>query len=474
MKFPWRSDKGKLAASEATDADYTSEAVVESRVVPGVTFTIAKMSFGRRVELMRRVRELARRTEFLAASGDAGDKMDAALLQAEIERMYVMWGVKAVSGLVVDGTRGGPGTAGGSGAGGVVPRGTGGGAQRDRAERRRKKKLLVAFHFQFSNQAGWECDACRRSGLEIRRRCGWLGLPTRRHGRAGLGAEDCRNRKLPEVLHHGGERGDGGGLPGATPARRDDLRRVERAAGGGIPDSGAGASGGGSDGEQNGEHEMARAAQYEGYQKFLRRTHSHGEHNTRRALPDVFGGVGQQASAIEDATSMLADVIAQIGERTEQCRGAGSGYHVAGYDATTDRTAGALSAGSIASTVLKSGFGLAPLIGGLVSLFSGGERTTPPPLVKYAMPAAIDFQAAQSTGESPIWTTTRAGMARSSMQTGERNAWDRTANGAAPQITVNVQAMDARSFLDRSSDIALAVRDAMLNLNSINDVVNEL
>jgi hypothetical protein len=44
----------------------------------------------------------------------------------------------------------------------------------------------------------------------------------------------------------------------------------------------------------------------------------------------------------------------------------------------------------------------------------------------------------------------------------------------APQITVNVQAMDARSFLDRSGDIAAAVREAMLNLNSINDVVNEL
>ena len=44
----------------------------------------------------------------------------------------------------------------------------------------------------------------------------------------------------------------------------------------------------------------------------------------------------------------------------------------------------------------------------------------------------------------------------------------------APQITVNVQAMDSRSFLDRSTDIAAAVRHAMLNSNSINDVVNDL
>jgi hypothetical protein len=101
MKFPWHSDKGRTA-EEIAGGEYASESVVKSRAVPGVTFTIAKMSFGRRMELMRRVRELARRAEFLAASEGSGDKMDAALLQSEIERIFVMWGVKAVSGLVVD------------------------------------------------------------------------------------------------------------------------------------------------------------------------------------------------------------------------------------------------------------------------------------------------------------------------------------------------------------------------------------
>ena len=35
---------------------------------------------------------------------------------------------------------------------------------------------MVAFHFQFANQAGWKCDVCRKSGLEQKRRCGFLGL----------------------------------------------------------------------------------------------------------------------------------------------------------------------------------------------------------------------------------------------------------------------------------------------------------
>jgi hypothetical protein len=107
MKLPWHSDRSKIADSN-TGGNYSSEVVVKSRAVPGVTFTIAKMSFARRVELVRRVRDLARRTEFLAASGDSVQQMDAALLRAEIERLYVTWGVKAVSGLVVDTRVAGP------------------------------------------------------------------------------------------------------------------------------------------------------------------------------------------------------------------------------------------------------------------------------------------------------------------------------------------------------------------------------
>lgn len=44
-----------------------------------------------------------------------------------------------------------------------------------RAHGRRKKKLIVAFHFyQFSKPAAWKCDDCRRNKLERKRRCGWL------------------------------------------------------------------------------------------------------------------------------------------------------------------------------------------------------------------------------------------------------------------------------------------------------------
>ena len=74
----------------------------ESQTAPGVTFVLAKMSFGRRIELTRRLREIAQRVEFLEA-GEAREKIDAALLTCEIERLYVIWGVKEVRGLTLDG-----------------------------------------------------------------------------------------------------------------------------------------------------------------------------------------------------------------------------------------------------------------------------------------------------------------------------------------------------------------------------------
>ena len=40
-----------------------------------------------------------------------------------------------------------------------------------RPDGRRKKKLIIAFHFQFANQAAWKCGDCRKQGLERQRGC---------------------------------------------------------------------------------------------------------------------------------------------------------------------------------------------------------------------------------------------------------------------------------------------------------------
>src|SRR5207248_11429546 len=82
--------------------DYQSWLERESQTTPGVTFVLSKMSFGRRVELTRRLREIAQKAEFLEA-GDAKEKIDAALLTSEIDRLYALWGLREVRGLELDG-----------------------------------------------------------------------------------------------------------------------------------------------------------------------------------------------------------------------------------------------------------------------------------------------------------------------------------------------------------------------------------
>ncbi|MEO8596695.1 MAG: hypothetical protein ABI759_25475 [Candidatus Solibacter sp.] len=190
---------------------------------------------------------------------------------------------------------------------------------------------------------------------------------------------------------------------------------------------------------------------------------------------------GQQTSDTGTTLAMLSDILAQYNEMkkslpqatsTSTTKAASSSTTNAASQASQDK--GGSLAGTIASTLLKSGFGLAPLVSGIVSLFGGGGTEAPPALVKYAMPDGIQFQAAESRSQLTPLDYDQFGLARSSSPPRQNNLISPGSNSAGQQITVNVQAMDARSFLDRSNDIALAVRDAMLNLNAINDVVNEL
>jgi len=82
---------------------YESSTQVESKVRPGVTFVIVKMSFGRRMELVRRIRELALRCEFLNSGTSTEEKLEAALLSAQIDQLYVSWGLRELIGLELDG-----------------------------------------------------------------------------------------------------------------------------------------------------------------------------------------------------------------------------------------------------------------------------------------------------------------------------------------------------------------------------------
>jgi hypothetical protein len=111
--------------------------------------------------------------------------------------------------------------------------------------------------------------------------------------------------------------------------------------------------------------------------------------------------------------------------------------------------------GNIAEPVL-GGFTLSPIVRGLMSLFGGGDDSAPAPLAKYVPPSSVSISGGLTSDASgPV-------------------AVDYGQSGQSRAVTVNIQAMDSQSFLDRSDDIARAVKRAMLESSSLNDVVSEL
>lgn len=81
---------------------YESVVRVESQSCPGVSFTIARMSFGRRIELARRIREIAHKLEFTRATDTPQNTIDAALISGEVDGICLNWGLLQLEGLDID------------------------------------------------------------------------------------------------------------------------------------------------------------------------------------------------------------------------------------------------------------------------------------------------------------------------------------------------------------------------------------
>jgi len=122
--------------------------------------------------------------------------------------------------------------------------------------------------------------------------------------------------------------------------------------------------------------------------------------------------------------------------------------------------------GTLASSLTGGALSLSPILSGLLHLFGNGTSNTPPPLAKFALPPSVAFQAANVAGPQT------SGVDFS--QSGTPRVIGSAPSSASQQITIQVQAMDSRSFMDHSQDIARAVREAMLNMHALNDVISDL
>jgi hypothetical protein len=110
MKFLSRLDSGdrvradQQAKQNSRDGTaYDSVVRLESKSMPGVMFEVNRISFGRRMELARRVREISQRVEFLEAGNEVREKIEANILNQEVETTYLRWGLVRIEGLTIDG-----------------------------------------------------------------------------------------------------------------------------------------------------------------------------------------------------------------------------------------------------------------------------------------------------------------------------------------------------------------------------------
>ena len=178
----------------------------------------------------------------------------------------------------------------------------------------------------------------------------------------------------------------------------------------------------------------------------------------RRGIPNaptIGVGVASNNGDLSASLSQAGQQIAQLQSAYQQ-QGAlitANTQAIQGNTSAQSSHSALSAAGGVASGLL-GGFGLlSPLISGIASLFGGSS--TPAPLPIYTPPPPVAINSTLNSGAA----ATGSGPASAA---------------SSPQITVNVNAMDSRSFMDHSDDIANAVREAMLNMHPINGVVASL
>lgn len=192
-----------------------------------------------------------------------------------------------------------------------------------------------------------------------------------------------------------------------------------------------------------------------------------GRRGIPAAAPIAVGVTGSGGADSAASMSQASQEISQLEDQFKQQATLIQANTQALENSTAAHTTGSAgsSIGSGITGILGGGLGLlSPVVSGIMSLFGlGSPNSAPAALPYYTAPPSVQMS-------DTLRSATPAVAAGSAASSGGSAGAQSTA-GAAPQVTVNVSAMDSQSFMDRSSDIANAVRAAMLNLHPINDVV---
>jgi hypothetical protein len=121
--------------------------------------------------------------------------------------------------------------------------------------------------------------------------------------------------------------------------------------------------------------------------------------------------------------------------------------------------------GNLASSLLGGVLRLSPLFIGLMSLFGGSGSQSAISPVPFRLPAPVQADAGLTAGSQGTALPVSYGAG------GQPRPH---VSSPAQQINIQVSAMDSKSFLDHSDEIASAVKQALLSYNSLSEVISDL
>lgn len=178
-------------------------------------------------------------------------------------------------------------------------------------------------------------------------------------------------------------------------------------------------------------------------------------------LPRVLGTQGAEQSLTAKLTDLGQVTTTQTASLSENTKALETNTTAKNSSSTNSVISNVQNAvGGLLGSTISS---VVPIVSSLVHLFRR-DPEPPPVLPKFSLPPEVKREEGVS----------QAGTSVTEVDYGA-NGLPRSPDArSSPQITVQVQAMDSKSFLDHSEQIAMAVRKAMLSAHPINDVVMDL
>jgi len=188
---------------------------------------------------------------------------------------------------------------------------------------------------------------------------------------------------------------------------------------------------------------------------------SAGSANLGGLLEGPVKDITEQITELARQTSSLNSTqLAQVGATQDNTQ--------AVTNNTSTKSGGSSTAsniGNIVSGLLGNTLSLSPIVSGLLSLFGGGGSSTTAAATPFQLPPSVQTQAGLTGGSNGQIVPVDYG------QSGQPRA---PGASSSPQINIQVSAMDSKSFLGHSDEIAQAVREAMLSSHSLNGVIADL